>query len=303
MDTHQLKGCFQDIPNPDDYFQGKGFLRFSVPEQILVFYRGTYDDAHLGTDFDSHYRHVLIFNFSHPVPVFVDGTVIRLHRDQGLLLFPHQYHRFMLEEATDISLGFVTFSMSRSAALEHLRLSPFACTAEIGAMLKTLAETYKHGRERLLPFYTGLLISHISQEAHETALPMMSESSTTKTLMSNIFQGVYHRRHSSIQSLATDLGYSESYLRSHFKQSMGIPLGRFITEVRLTEAMRMLANTDAQVTSIADHCGYESVYSFSRAFRNHVGIAPSAYRYKLQVLKEPGESYRFRVSAHPSRLK
>ncbi len=61
----------------------------------------------------------------------------------------------------------------------------------------------------------------------------------------------------------------------------------------------MLANTEEQVSRIGELCGYESVYSLSRAFRTHIGIPPSTYRYN-QVLKVPEENYRFRVSTYPS---
>jgi len=40
----------------------------------------------------------------------------------------------------------------------------------------------------------------------------------------------------------------------------------------------MLESTDQNTAGIAHACGYRSVESFRAAFRNAVGLAPSAYR-------------------------
>jgi AraC-like DNA-binding protein len=36
------------------------------------------------------------------------------------------------------------------------------------------------------------------------------------------------------------------------------------------------------VTEVGEHCGYDSVYSFSRAFKSIRGESPSAYRHRYQ---------------------
>ena len=74
------------------------------------------------------------------------------------------------------------------------------------------------------------------------------------------------------------MSYSEGYLRSVFKKSMGITLGRYILESRLTEAMKYLSATDKSISEIAELCGYDSIYTLSRSFRTHMGINPSTYR-------------------------
>jgi AraC family transcriptional regulator of arabinose operon len=123
----------------------------------------------------------------------------------------------------------------------------------------------------------------------------MYEHAFSCSLVMQILKTIYNDKSLTVKCLSHVLGYSESYLRAYFKKTMDLPLGRFIIEIRLTEAMRLLSRTDKQVTSIAELCGYDSVYAFSRSFKNHVGVSPSEYRYRIRVLKESGEDFRFRI--------
>ena len=53
---------------------------------------------------------------------------------------------------------------------------------------------------------------------------------------------------------------------------------RYVTRSRLTRAARQLRTGDAPLTEIALRAGYESEFSFSRAFARAFGVAPRAYR-------------------------
>ncbi len=52
----------------------------------------------------------------------------------------------------------------------------------------------------------------------------------------------------------------------------------YLTSLRVAEARRLLRATDLSVTEIGAAVGLESLGSFSRLFRAHVGVSPQAYR-------------------------
>ncbi len=55
-------------------------------------------------------------------------------------------------------------------------------------------------------------------------------------------------------------------------------LGELVREVRMETALALLQSTPLSVGEVAARCGYESHSSFSSAFRQRFGFAPSDLR-------------------------
>jgi AraC-like DNA-binding protein len=49
-------------------------------------------------------------------------------------------------------------------------------------------------------------------------------------------------------------------------------------KLRPATALRALLSSDRTIAYIASEVGYDSEFSFSRAFKRHLGAAPSTYR-------------------------
>jgi len=81
----------------------------------------------------------------------------------------------------------------------------------------------------------------------------------------------------SIEKLSSLAGYNEQYFIRLFKKSTGITPYQYIVNYRLKEAKKLL-NTDITISHIAILTGYSDVKTFSRAFKNKFGVAPSIYR-------------------------
>lgn len=79
-----------------------------------------------------------------------------------------------------------------------------------------------------------------------------------------------------IGDVARACGISTRTLEGAFRSVLGMPPQRFLTEIRLTEARRMLlADTPQSVTEIALHCGFTHHGRFSASYRNKFGEHPS----------------------------
>src|SRR5690606_27698685 len=77
-----------------------------------------------------------------------------------------------------------------------------------------------------------------------------------------------------IEALARELGYSVSHLRSIFRDELGISLGRYWRESRLSRAAELLQAGHLSVAEVARESGFDSPFSFSRAFKRTYGMAP-----------------------------
>jgi AraC-like DNA-binding protein len=86
-----------------------------------------------------------------------------------------------------------------------------------------------------------------------------------------------------LRALAQALGYSASHLRSVFRNRLGVSLGRYIRESRLSQAAKQLQGTGLSISDIARQSGFDSPFSFSRTFKKAYGLSPKAYGKRLQA--------------------
>lgn len=79
-------------------------------------------------------------------------------------------------------------------------------------------------------------------------------------------------------AIAHGHGLSPSTFRRHWNRYMQQTPARYVRGLRIREARRLLAETDATVAEIASQTGFDDPFYFSRCFRQLTGIAPKPYR-------------------------
>ena len=81
-----------------------------------------------------------------------------------------------------------------------------------------------------------------------------------------------------VAGLAARVGLSRSGFAARFTELVGEPPLQYLARWRIARAAEMLRNTDEAIGAIAGRVGYESVPSFSKAFKRWQGTSPGAYR-------------------------
>ena len=81
-----------------------------------------------------------------------------------------------------------------------------------------------------------------------------------------------------LEKLAGEVGVSRSAFAAEFVAVVGEPLTPYLTRLRMARAADMLRWQPVAVADVAWNVGYESVASFSRAFRKHFNTSPAAYQ-------------------------
>lgn len=79
-------------------------------------------------------------------------------------------------------------------------------------------------------------------------------------------------------ALARSLGISGLHLARQVRRSFGVPLRRWLVEVRIRAAARELRDGDEAIGAIARRFGYPDLFLFSRQFRSVMGVAPRTWR-------------------------
>ena len=78
--------------------------------------------------------------------------------------------------------------------------------------------------------------------------------------------------------LSDKLGLNRYYISHLFSKKLGMRFNDYINSLRISEACRMLLNSDDSVTDICFHVGFGTLRTFNRAFIRHTGRTPSEYR-------------------------
>lgn len=78
--------------------------------------------------------------------------------------------------------------------------------------------------------------------------------------------------------IAANANISQIYLQKEFIKYIGQPPQKFLQKLRINNAAEMLVSGTLSVSDIAQKVGYASVYHFSRAFKNVMGVSPLQYR-------------------------
>ena len=79
-------------------------------------------------------------------------------------------------------------------------------------------------------------------------------------------------------SLADSLAVSAPYLSKLFHEQEGKSPSRYLTDLRMRKAQKLLMDTQLTVREIAVRVGYPDPFHFSRNFKNAMGISPAQFR-------------------------
>lgn len=81
-----------------------------------------------------------------------------------------------------------------------------------------------------------------------------------------------------LDTLAAYAGFSRYTLSRMFRQHTGSTFTQYLSKRRVDMAMELLAGTRMPVTQVALQCGFNSIATFNRVFREVKGCTPTQYR-------------------------
>ena len=99
-----------------------------------------------------------------------------------------------------------------------------------------------------------------------------------------------------LADIANALGVSVRSLSRRFAAETGQTVTGRLTQIRMEHARQLLSSTQLPVHEVARRSGFDNEFYFSRAFKQHEGLSPSAYRrsFTAQIKKARAMSGRAR---------
>lgn len=84
-----------------------------------------------------------------------------------------------------------------------------------------------------------------------------------------------------LETLAPLFGYNSSYLGKLFSQKTGTSFNSYLDSVRITEAAKLLKDTNLKVYEISAQVGYKNVDYFHQKFKKIKNVSPAEFRKNL----------------------
>jgi AraC-like DNA-binding protein len=93
----------------------------------------------------------------------------------------------------------------------------------------------------------------------------------------NFMANHYNDRELSLDKLASMASMSSTSFSKYFKKHTGQNYIEVLTGIRLSEASKLLGNSDLSIAQIAHSCGYNNLSNFNKLFKTHYKCTPKQF--------------------------
>jgi AraC-like DNA-binding protein len=130
----------------------------------------------------------------------------------------------------------------------------------------------------------SLELKNLDSSCRNNFMPF-SGGSLGKIEKMNLYIAQNYQRELTLERIAKNVGLHPNYAVSLFRSHCGIGIVKFISQLRVSHAQRLLSTSDMKITDIAFDSGFASLSSFYDVFKKLCGESPSEYRKKNSVRK------------------
>jgi AraC-like DNA-binding protein len=155
-----------------------------------------------------------------------------------------------------------------------------AILKDINSEFQKKEQGYRFAIKSGLYKLVALLLRDMAPEETISAGRITNEKNHTRYL-EQMFSFMYRNFDNpdlKLDDAAFEIGLSKYYLSRFLKEQTGLGYHDHLSRVRLSKAREYLAESDMPVIDIAYLCGFQSLTTFNRLFKEHTGTHPSAYR-------------------------
>lgn len=258
-------------------------------EQVAKYGIFAYCSENVRTNGHLHSQVELDIVESGEVRFLVDGRKLTIGAGNGILICPHTIHTMEYTVSgststfifgTDFLLDFMSFFESTKTPfviLDKERCPAFAL-AQIPYLLE-FSHSYNVGKmvvKGLLSVLLSGMMPAYSGGEFEEREDRLSSYQVCRRLLAYVDENITSDL--SLKSIAKALNIVPCYVSSVFSKNFNMTLNHYIGTKRIAMAKTMLISTLKPMSEIAYECGFSSVRSFNRRFKELEGMPPTQYR-------------------------
>ncbi len=127
---------------------------------------------------------------------------------------------------------------------------------------------------------TELLYRFFAALAENIEMPALSRQESENLYVKRAMEFIRNNYFEDIKvtDIADYVSVNRSYLYTLFQKSLHMSPSRYLAEIRMSQAEKLLLMTDFSIEVTARSCGYRDTLSFTRIFKEHFKMPPSQYR-------------------------
>lgn len=235
----------------------------SLGQGQVIFHRPLEPHAHISDKKAPNNMLIVSFTSHSPAMDFFDKKVFTLEKTEKTLI------ALFIKEATN-ALGKISGEYSNKSPLDF----DGAPSGSLQLLDCYLTEFLLVLKRRGEPAGEVMKRSDTSRE--------LGESSTSELIISYLKENVYENL--TLSDLCAKFFMGKSHLCKLFSEYTGDSPIEYFSRLKIAEAKKLLLRDDLSVSRISDVLGYSSIHNFSRAFKNAVGVSPTAYKKRLNHL-------------------
>ena len=196
----------------------------------------------------------------------------QLLRDQACALHPDN-HAFMQENFPHTEVS------SQALVVEPQRLTSAGPSSALEMMLALIEQL--HDKDIVRAIREILSCDRLSETESDQLAQSQDDPSLPEALR-NLLQLMRSNIEEplSIDELASCVGSSRRRIERLFQTHLETTPSRYYLELRITQARRLLLQSNESVANIAVSCGFLSSTHFSHCFKDYFGASPSQVRQK-----------------------
>lgn len=229
---------------------------------------------------DQYYKHMhhfyeLLYFLDGEVEYVVEQERKKLKRGDLILIRPGSLHfadvrrttkycRYVLKFDESVLPSFLQERLSKGNAFNHF------AEKELFEKLETIATNYE--QEEANALLIGILIEILIHLSHQETNQTTAETTYSSHVIAYVEQHIKEKL--SLESIASALGLSKSYLSALFVKDMKVPLMHYVRSKKVIEARKAILQ-GKKASDAANEFGFEDYSTFYRSYIKFIGVPPT----------------------------
>jgi len=199
---------------------------------------------------------------------------------QGDFFLTFATQPYAIENVQELQYIYITFVGSRAPVLMGRLQAPMQLPVYHGlGFLQNLWESAVQSatEENIDMLCEGLLLYTLSFICTKRDEGRVNEKASGILLVKQYIDGHFTDSAINLKAVSERFAFHPKYLSGAFKKLVRIGFTEYLTEKRLTYAMKLVQNGVSNVKELSEMCGYGDALYFSKAFKRRYGVSPKQY--------------------------
>jgi len=251
-------------------------------------------------DYDQHFHSAVevIIPLQGEVTIHIDEREYRIQMGEVIIIPAGCRHGLHMADGSERELLLYemngVFSLKEFSALRQLVSTPIyltmshPCRERVRALFLEIIQVHRsgavlrnmHNYALLLEIYAILGENYLATSATAAEMNVLQRQLSGEDAFHRALEHLdkNYMDDMTLDTLAAYAGFSRYTLSRMFRQHTGLTFTQYLSQRRVEMAMELLATTRMPVTQVALQCGFNSIATFNRVFRDVKGCTPTQYR-------------------------